>query len=141
MPPKFFFITFGVSDLEKGVAFYRDGLGWKTDGLVGQEFHDEITGANGITALFTFENGILLGLYERTNLAKDAQIKEDDKSSTEFSIGYPAKSKEEVDRLLRIAEAAGAELTTPPTYATFRSLFGLFQRPRRAFVGSSLQRV
>jgi len=42
---KIFFITLAVDDLGRSVAFYRDGLGWPTEGIVGQEFHDEVTGA------------------------------------------------------------------------------------------------
>jgi len=30
-------ITLGVDDLERAVTFYRDGLGWATDGIVGQQ--------------------------------------------------------------------------------------------------------
>jgi len=40
---KIFFITLAVDDLGRSVAFYRDGLGWPTEGIVGQEFHDEVT--------------------------------------------------------------------------------------------------
>ena len=48
--PKIFFITLAVDDLERSTAFYRDGLGWPTEGIVGQQFHDERTGADGSTA-------------------------------------------------------------------------------------------
>ena len=33
-------ITLGVDDLEKSLAFYRDGLGLKTDGIIGTEFEN-----------------------------------------------------------------------------------------------------
>jgi catechol 2,3-dioxygenase-like lactoylglutathione lyase family enzyme len=136
MNPTFNFITFGVDDLERSVAFYRDGLGCQTEGIVGQEFHDEVTGADGTIAFFTFENGILLGLYERKNLAQDAQVKLDSESSTEFSIGYPANSKKEVDSLLKIAETAGAHCSC--THETIWSLLWILQRPRWAFMGNCL---
>lgn len=129
MEPKFFFITLGVSKLERSVSFYRDGLGWHTDGIVGREFHDEVTRADGTIAFFTFENGILLGLYERANLAKDAQVELGNKSSTEFSIGYPAKSKDEVDNLLKVAESAGAQLTAPAHMRPFGVYSGYFKDP------------
>jgi hypothetical protein len=38
MQPRITVITLGVDDLERAVAFYRDGLGLKTDGIVGTEF-------------------------------------------------------------------------------------------------------
>ena len=129
MPPKFNFITFGVDDLQRSLSFYQDGLGWKTDGIVGQEFHDEVTGADGTIVFFTFDNGIMLGLYEKHNLAKDAQVKVASRSSTEFSIGYPAKSKAEVDNLLKVAESAGAELTAPPHMRPFGVYSGYFKDP------------
>ena len=50
MQAKISFITLAVDDLGRSVAFYRDGLGWRTEGIVGQEFHDEVTGADGTIA-------------------------------------------------------------------------------------------
>ena len=49
------------------------GLGWPTEGIIGQEFHDEVTGADGTIAFFALDAGLMLGLYERANLAKDAR--------------------------------------------------------------------
>ena len=75
MRAKIFFITLAVDDLDRAVAFYRDGLGWPTEGIVGREFHDELTGADGTIAIVTLDDGLLLTLYERTNLAKDAGLR------------------------------------------------------------------
>ena len=38
MQPRITFVTLGVDDLERAVAFYRDGLGLATKGIVGTEF-------------------------------------------------------------------------------------------------------
>ena len=38
MKPRITLLTLGVDDLEKSVAFYRDGLGFTTPGIVGKEF-------------------------------------------------------------------------------------------------------
>ena len=38
MEPSISFITLGVADLERSVAFYRDGLGLSTQGIIGTEF-------------------------------------------------------------------------------------------------------
>lgn len=129
MEPKIFFITLAVDDLEKSLTFYRDGLGWSTDGIVGREFHDDITGADGTIAFFKLENGLLLGLYERKNLALDAQIALNSKSAIEFSLGYPAVSKNEVDELLRKVKAAGGRLTAPAHMRPFGVYSGYFQDP------------
>ena len=52
MQAKIFFITLAVADLGRSVAFYRDGLGWPTEGIAGQEFHDEVTSADATIAIF-----------------------------------------------------------------------------------------
>ena len=129
MHAKISFITLAVDDLERSVAFYRDGLGWPTEGIVGQQFHDELTGADGTIAFFTLDHGLLIGLYERSNLAKDAGLPAGPLSSTEFSLGIPAGSQEEVDQLLRQAEAAGAKLPAPAHMRPFGVYSGYFADP------------
>jgi uncharacterized protein len=126
---KIFFITLAVDDLERSVSFYRDGLGWPTEGIVGQEFHDEVTDADGTIAFFKLDGGLLLGLYERANRAKDAGLPVGPRSSTEFSLGVPAGSQEEVDRLLRQVEAAGGTLTAPAHLRPFGVYSGYFADP------------
>ncbi len=126
MQAKIFFITLAVDDLECAVGFYRDGLGWPTDGIVGAEFYDEVTGADGTIAFFKLDGGLLLGLYERSNLAKDASLPPGPRSSTEFSLGIPAASRDEVEELLRRVEAAGGTLTAPAHMRPFGVYSGYF---------------
>lgn len=40
MKPRIKVITLGVSDLERSLAFYRDGLGLPTQGIIGTELED-----------------------------------------------------------------------------------------------------
>jgi catechol 2,3-dioxygenase-like lactoylglutathione lyase family enzyme len=129
MRAKIFFITLAVDDLDRAVVFYRDGLGWPTEGIVGREFHDELTGADGTIAIFTLDDGLLLTLYERTNLAKDASLPAGPPSSTEFSLGIPAQSQAEVDRLLAQVEAAGGTVTAPAHMRPFGVYSGYFTDP------------
>jgi predicted lactoylglutathione lyase len=127
MKPLISVITLGVNDLEKSLAFYRDGLGWPSKGIVATEFHDEISGAAGAIALFELQNGLLLSLYPRTELAKDAKQEMSVKSPTEFSLGYLANSKEEVDALLKQAKVAGAAITGEPRHRPWGIYSGYFQ--------------
>ena len=129
MQAKIFFITLAVDDLERSVVFYRDGLGWPTDGIVGEEFHDEVTGADGRIAFCKLDGGLLLGLYERINLAKDASVPAGPRSSTEFSLGIPAASRGEVDELLSQVEAAGGTMTAPAHMRPFGVYSGYFADP------------
>jgi len=129
MQAKIIFVTLGVDDLERSVAFYRDGLGWQTEGIVARELHDEITGADGTIALFVLETGLLLALYERLNLAKDADVPPGPQSSTEFSLGVPAQSRDEVDRLLAQAASAGGTITAPAHVRPWGIYSGYFADP------------
>jgi predicted lactoylglutathione lyase len=71
----------------------------------------------------------MLGLYERTNLAKDASLPAGPPSSTEFSLGVPATSRAEVDQLLAQVEAAGGTVTAPAHMRPFGVYSGYFTDP------------
>jgi catechol 2,3-dioxygenase-like lactoylglutathione lyase family enzyme len=113
MEPRLHVITLAVEDLERALRFYRDGLGLRSTGVIGRQWTDEITGANGAIALFQLEGGLLLNLYPRSDLAKDAEIPVGDPQSGEFSLGQLVHSRTDVDELLAKAEAAGATITPP----------------------------
>ena len=51
-------ITLGVADLEKSLAFYRDGLGLPTKGIIGQEFE------NGAVVFIEMNDGLILASPE-----------------------------------------------------------------------------
>jgi uncharacterized glyoxalase superfamily protein PhnB len=61
--------------------------------------------------MFRLQGGLILALYPRTELAKDADIPVGPSSSGEFSVGHAVASKRDVDALLARAQAAGATLT------------------------------
>ncbi len=114
MQPRIHVITLSVSDLGRALAFYRDGLGLESTGVVGTEFVGDETNPAGAIAMFHLHGGLILALYPRTELAKDAHIPFGPPKSGEFSIGHAVASKEAVDALLATAEAAGATLTEQP---------------------------
>jgi uncharacterized protein len=104
--PRVDVITLAVADLEVALAFYRR-LGLESKGIVGAEWTDERTGANGAVAMFQLDGGLLLNLYLRTDLAKDAGIPVGPPRSGEFSLAQLVRSREEVDEVLGNAAAAG----------------------------------
>ncbi len=114
MKPSISVITLGVNDLEKSLAFYRDGLGLQTTGMIGTEFKGDETHPSGAVVMFELQNGLILALYPRTELAKDANEPVGVASPTEFSLGHFVQNKEEVDALMKRAEAAGAMVTDEP---------------------------
>ena len=110
MEPRLDVITLAVADLELALGFYRR-LGFESTGIVGTEWTDELTGANGAVAIFRLEGGLLLNLYPRGDLARDAAIPVGPPQSGEFSLAQLVRSREEVDELLERAAGAGARVT------------------------------
>jgi hypothetical protein len=64
--------------------------------------------------MFHLDGNLILALYPRTELAKDAGIPFGPPKSGEFSIGHLVPSRQDVDALLAQAQAAGATLAGPP---------------------------
>lgn len=104
-------ITLAVADLERALAFYRDGLGLESRGVVGEEFVGDDATPAGAVVMFELRGGLLLALYPRTELAKDANVTLGPPKTGEFSIGHLVSTKTEVDVLLSRAAAAGATIT------------------------------
>src|SRR5215831_18842327 len=113
MDPRVNVITLAVDDLERSLVFYRDGLGLQTNGVVATDLVDEKTGAAGAIVIFELENGLLITLYPRTELAKDAAVPVGPPQSGEFSLGQVVASRAEVDKILEQAAGAGAVVTPP----------------------------
>ena len=65
MEPRIHVITLAVSDLERALAFYRDGLGLQTPGVIGKEFVDDETGASGTVAMFDLHGGLIRYVFSR----------------------------------------------------------------------------
>jgi catechol 2,3-dioxygenase-like lactoylglutathione lyase family enzyme len=113
MEPRIHVITLAVSDLERALDFYR-ALGLESSGVIGTEFIGDDTNPSGSAAMFELEGGLVLALYARTDLAKDATVPLGLPKTGEFSIGQLVAKKADVDALLAEAEAAGATLTDEP---------------------------
>lgn len=120
MKPYISVITLGVDDLEKSVAFYRDGLGLKTDGIVGKEFE------HGAVAFFLLQPGLRLALWPRSSIAHDTGLPAGIPSQTEITIGYNVNSKTEVDQVMALAQKAGADIIRPANDTFWGGYAGYF---------------
>lgn len=107
-------ITLAVSDLDRALAFYREGLGLDSAGVTGTQFVGDRENPAGDVAMFHLDETLIFALYPRTELAKDAGIPLGPPMSGEFSIGHIVESKQDVDALLAQAAAAGASIPGPP---------------------------
>ncbi|MCL2419531.1 MAG: VOC family protein [Conexibacteraceae bacterium] len=106
-------ITLAVADLEAALAFYREGLGLATDGIIGTQFAGDDGQAAGDVVMFTLDDGLVLALYPAGELAKDAHVSRTEVDGHGFSIGHFVESREAVDALLEAAAAAGGRVTAP----------------------------
>lgn len=123
MKPRITVLTIGVDDLEKSTKFYRDGLGFKTEGIIGKEFE------HGAVVFFDLQNGIKLGLWPRQSIVHDTKIAHISPSPTEFTIGHNVNSKEEVDDVMEQAKKAGANIIKPAQDTFWGGYAGYFQDP------------
>ena len=123
MTPRITLITLGVDDLERAVAFYRDGLGLATKGIVGAEFE------NGAVAFFNLESGLKLALWPRKSLAADSGLALQPRSSTDVSLAHNVASIAEVDAVMQQAERAGATIVKPAQATFYGGHAGYFQDP------------
>jgi catechol 2,3-dioxygenase-like lactoylglutathione lyase family enzyme len=116
-------ITLGVDDLTRALAFYRDGMGLATKGIIGEEFE------HGAVAFFDLDNGAKLALWPRASLAHDSGLPQSRRSPTELSIGHNVASKEEVDTVMAQAARAGAKTVKPAADTFWGGYAGYFLDP------------
>lgn len=107
MRPRIKVITLGVSDLKKSLAFYRDGLGLPAEVISGTECED------GAVVFLNMSDELIMALYPKPALAKDAKGPVRIASPTGFSIRHNVNSRQEVDAVMHQAENAGARITNP----------------------------
>src|SRR4029078_7392493 len=107
MRPRINLMTLAVEDLERSLRFYRDGLGFPTQGIVGTEYE------HGAVAFFDLQKGLKLAIWPRTSLAHEAHVPLGPRSATEFMLGHNVASKAEVDAVMARAKLAGAVITDP----------------------------
>jgi catechol 2,3-dioxygenase-like lactoylglutathione lyase family enzyme len=116
MDPRISIITLGVSDLDRSIRFYRDGLGLpRRDGPDGSAFFET--------------RGTWLSLYPREALAEDAKVAAEGSGFRGFTLAHNVASPEEVDHTLAQAVDSGATLLKPGQKAVWGGYSGYFSDP------------
>lgn len=123
MKPWITVITICVDDLERSLNFYRDGLGLKSEGIIGKEFE------HGAVAFFELQHGLRLAVWPRKSLAHDSGLPLGVPSTTEFSLGHNVSSKAEVDAVMAQAKGAGAVIVKHAQETFWGGYAGYFQDP------------
>ena len=123
MKPRITLLTLGVADLRRSLAFYRDGLGLPSEGIVGSEFED------GAVAFFRLEGGLRLALWPLAALAKDARVSAGDPRRPVCSIAHNVGSRAEVEAVLAQARRAGGQADAAPVDKPWGGCAGYFRDP------------
>ncbi|WP_411683960.1 VOC family protein [Acinetobacter indicus] len=100
-------ITLAVQDLDAALRFYQQGLGWQSEGIVGQEFEQ------GAVAFITLDSGLPLSRF----------------CPTQISLGHNVHSPLDVDQVMQQAERAGATIVKPAQATFYGGYAGYFQDP------------
>lgn len=123
MKPRITVITLGVDDLEASLRFYRDGLGFPTEGIAGKEFE------HGAVVFIQLQPSLRLALWPRKSIGHDTGQQVGPASPTEMTLGHNVASRAEVDAVMAQAGAAGAVITKPAHDTFWGGYSGYFQDP------------
>jgi predicted lactoylglutathione lyase len=105
-------ITLGVADLKKSTAFYIKMFGWQKS-----------PSSNDYISFFTL-NGIQLALFERAELAQDADVSPEGNGFKGFTLAYNTRTKEEVDVLIENLRKNGVVIIKHPKKAIWGGYSG-----------------
>ena len=111
-------IMLGVEDVARARKFYVEGLGCATD-----QDHP------GFVRCSLGAGSAKLALYEWDAVAGDAGVPAEGSGFRGVSLHHLAASRDEVDELLRLAEAAGATIVRPAAGADWGGYSGYFRDP------------
>lgn len=123
MKPRITMLTLGVADLEDSLAFYRDGLGLPTQGIIGQEFE------HGAVAFFDLDGGLKLAIWAQADIAHDTGLQRTPTSPTSFTIAHNVAQRDEVDAVMDQAARAGATIIKPAAETFYGGYAGYFADP------------
>ena len=119
MEPRISIITLGVQNLEASYQFYHHGLGFPTtrkpdDGII-----------------FFQTKGVCLALYSYEKLAEDVapNFPKERSPFPGITLAHNTRTKDEVDSILKRAEAFGGKLEKSAQIASWGGYSGYFSDP------------
>jgi uncharacterized protein len=115
--PRLTVVTLGVSDLARSRRFYCEGLGFSA------------SSASNENIVFLDAGSVVLALYPRALLAKDAKLSFKGSGFGGVTVARNVGSKEEVDAAMGVARKAGAKILKPAQEAFWGGYSGYFADP------------
>lgn len=95
-------VTLGVRDLEASRKFYAETLGWKPSAASNEGF------------TFFQSGGVVLALFPREELAKDAMTDPEGNGFAGFTLAHNAQSEAEVDEIIADLKSKGVKIVKEP---------------------------
>lgn len=115
-PLRLTFVTLGVEDLARATAFYETlGLQRRMKNAEGVAFFDA--------------GGIVISLFPREDLAKDANVENSRPGFSGVALAYNVASEPEVELVLDAAKAAGGKILKSAQRAFWGGWYGHFADP------------
>ena len=109
-------VTLGVKDLEVSKKFYAETLGWN------------IARPQEGVAFFQ-AGGVLLGLFPREELAKDALVSAEGSGFQSIALAYNTQSEAEVDEIIRDLKSKGVKILKEPQKVFWGGYHSYFADP------------
>lgn len=107
MEPRLTLVTLGVTDLAAARTFYVDGLGWRPVLDAGEAVFIQVG------------HGLLLSLYGREDLAREAGTAAGPTEPPPLSLAHNVGSEAEVHRVVAAMRAAGGTVVAGPARASW----------------------
>lgn len=123
MKPRIKIITLAVDDLERSLAFYRDGMGLETKGITGTQFE------GGAVVFFHLDDNLILAVWPATSLELDSGVSPTLERTGAVSLGHLVASPSQVDAVLDQAHRAGARIVDPARKRFWGGYSGYFSDP------------
>ncbi len=117
MEPRISFVTLGVSNLQRSLRFYRDGLGFP----LSTASKDDIA--------FFKTGGVVLALYPLDKWAEDSQVQAHGSGFRGVTLAHNVRQREEVSEVLALASTAGGTITKPAQDVFWGGHSGYFADP------------
>lgn len=109
-------VTLGINDLKRSIEFYSKTLGWKP-----------ARPQEGIA--FFQAGGVVLALFPREELAKDALVPSEGNGFAGFTLAYNAQSEAEVDEIIRNLKEKGVKILKEPQKVPWGGYSSYFADP------------
>jgi catechol 2,3-dioxygenase-like lactoylglutathione lyase family enzyme len=120
-------ITLAVADVARSAEFYRALLGIEGSGVIGTEYPATETQAGGTTAMFTLDDGLIVSVYGRDDMAKDSGVAL--AHGPVAAIGHFVDGQADAEAFLDRARIAGATMLAAPYTRPWGMWSGFFQDP------------